>query len=49
MIADAIASGDHERVYDSMWLEPTNLDGSPPLTQEDGQRTVRIGRVGGGS
>lgn len=31
MIADAIASGDHERVYDTMWLGPTNPDESPPL------------------
>ncbi len=32
MIAEAIASGDHERVYDTMWLGPTNPGKSPPLT-----------------
>jgi hypothetical protein len=31
MIADAIVSSDHERVYDTMWLGPTNPDESPPL------------------
>jgi hypothetical protein len=31
-IADAIASGDRERVYDTMWLGPMNPDEFPPLT-----------------
>lgn len=31
MIADAIASGDHERVYDTMWLGPYDEDEPPPL------------------
>ncbi len=32
MIADAIASGDHERVYDTMWLGPADPEKSPPLS-----------------
>lgn len=34
MIADAIASGDHQRVYDTMWLGPYDKDekDAPPLS-----------------
>ena len=35
MIADAVASGDHKRVHDTMWLGPyEGEDESPPLPRE---------------